>query len=176
MGTRKNFSEHYRKFGHALSKRFSSPGLERLSAEVQMFSTNYLVAGGNEKRRWSLAVKEYSFPGVVHTNSRLRTVIIKSTDHCLRNTDMNYQRKCSVTRHFARTVYSRAALGCQNKQRSVYHRTLLTMQRRNPVASISVSCSGDPEFKSWSARQLSWLRFSEVFLSPSRKCRDNTLN
>jgi hypothetical protein len=28
MGTRKNFSEHYRKFGHALSKSFASPDLE----------------------------------------------------------------------------------------------------------------------------------------------------
>jgi hypothetical protein len=28
MGTRKNFSENYRQFGHALSKRFAIPGLE----------------------------------------------------------------------------------------------------------------------------------------------------
>jgi hypothetical protein len=27
MGTRKNFSENNRKFGHALSKRFASPAL-----------------------------------------------------------------------------------------------------------------------------------------------------
>jgi hypothetical protein len=28
MGTRKNFSENYRKFGHSLSRMFASPGLE----------------------------------------------------------------------------------------------------------------------------------------------------
>jgi hypothetical protein len=27
LGTRKNFSRNYRQFGHALCKRFASPGL-----------------------------------------------------------------------------------------------------------------------------------------------------
>jgi hypothetical protein len=45
MGTRKNYSENYGQFGHALSKRFASPGVENRSPAA-VFPIKYF------KYRW----------------------------------------------------------------------------------------------------------------------------
>jgi hypothetical protein len=50
------------------------------------------------------------------------------------------------------------------------------IERCYQVVNTSASCSAGPKFKSWSGDWLSWLRVFVVFLSPTRKSQDNTVN